>query len=188
MRRQRVNNLQKRAKPRVLAAEKMKTLAGLLPILKECRLRRERIVFTNGCFDILHLGHVKYLEFSRALGDVLVVGLNSDRSVRGLKGPGRPVLPQGERAQMLAALGDVSYVVIFSELSSEPLIRRVRPDVLVKGADWKNKGVVGRAFVESYGGKVVLAPLVEGKSTTNIIRRIQEEGAGGAPGKGAAKK
>jgi len=159
-----------------IAADKMKTREELLGILDEHRRRRERIVFTNGCFDILHLGHAKYLEFARGLGDVLVVGVNSDRSVRKIKGPYRPICPENERAQMLAALGDVSYVVLFDEPTPETLIRQVRPDVLVKGEDWKEKGVVGSEFVKSSGGEVVLAPLVKGKSTTDIIRRVLEIG------------
>jgi len=155
-----------------VAADKMKTLRELLPILEEHRRRGERIVFTNGCFDVLHLGHARYLETARGMGDVLVVGLNSDRGVRKLKGRGRPVCGESERAQMLAALGDVGYVVVFDEDTPETLIRRVRPDVLVKGEEWKDKGVVGRAFVESYGGEVVLTPMVQGKSTSDIIERI----------------
>ena len=153
----------------------MLTQEELLAVLDEHRRRSERIVFTNGCFDVLHLGHVKYLEFARGLGDVLVVGLNSDASVRKLKGPGRPVCDQNERAQVLAALADVSYVVLFEEEVPERIIRKVRPDVLVKGEDWREKGVVGREFVESCGGEVVLAPVIEGKSTSDIIRRIKGE-------------
>jgi len=162
-----------------LAADKMKTLAELVPLLDEHRRRRERIVFTNGCFDILHLGHAKYLEFARGVGDVLVVGVNSDRSVRSLKGPGRPVCPENERAQLLAAFGDVSYVVIFDEDTPEELIRQVRPDVLVKGEDWKDKGVVGSEFVRSYGGEVMLAPVVKSKSTSDIIQRVLKSAAEG---------
>ena len=159
-----------------LASDKMKSPRELLSVLAEHRRRRERVVFTNGCFDLLHLGHAKYLEFARGLGDVLVVGLNSDRSVRRIKGPDRPVVGENERAQMLAALGDVSWVVLFDEDTPDALIRAVRPDVLVKGEDWRHKGVVGREFVESYGGEVILAPLVKGKSTTNIIERIRGQG------------
>jgi D-beta-D-heptose 7-phosphate kinase/D-beta-D-heptose 1-phosphate adenosyltransferase len=157
-----------------LAAEKTLTLKELLLQLDEHRRRGETVVFTNGCFDLLHLGHAKYLEFARGLGDVLVVGLNSDRSVRRNKGPDRPIVGESERAQMLAALGDVTWVVLFDEDTPEKIIRRVRPDVLVKGEDWKTKGVVGSDFVKSIGGRVVLAPLVKGKSTSDIIRRIQD--------------
>ncbi len=157
----------------VVAADKLKTPRELVQVLAEHRRRGDRIVFTNGCFDLLHVGHAKYIGFARRLGDLLVVGLNTDRSVRALKGPSRPVVGERERAQMLAALGDISYVVLFDDDTPEKLIRSVRPDVLVKGEDWKHKGVVGREFVESYGGEVILAPLVKGKSTTALIRRAQ---------------
>ena len=171
-----------------VAADKMKTTKELLPLLEEHRRRGERIVFTNGCFDVLHLGHAKYLEVARGLGDVLVVGLNSDGSVRRLKGSGRPICAENERAQMLAALGDVSYVVIFEEDTPETLIREVHPDVLVKGEDWKEEGVVGSDFVKSYGGEVVLAPLVEGKSTTDIIERILKSAPEGPADKKKGRK
>ncbi len=163
---------------------KIKTLEGLKEALERHRTRTERIVFTNGCFDILHRGHVEYLGFARNQGELLVVGLNTDRSVNGMKGPGRPVVPEQDRARVLAALEDVDYVVLFDEPTPEALIREVRPDVLVKGEDWAEKGVVGREFVESDGGKVVLAPLVEGISTSDIISRILEvekEGQGARP-------
>lgn len=154
--------------------EKIKTVEELKKILDNHRSRKERIVFTNGCFDILHRGHIEYLGFARNQGDLLVVGLNTDRSVNDMKGPGRPVTPELDRARVLASLEDVDYVVLFDEPTPEELIRDVRPDVLVKGEDWREKGVVGREFVESYGGKVVLAPLVQGISTTDIISKIVE--------------
>lgn len=154
--------------------EKIKTAEELKKILDNHRSRKERIVFTNGCFDILHRGHIEYLGFARNQGELLVVGLNTDRSVNSMKGPGRPVVPEADRARVLAALEDVDYVVLFDEPTPEELIRKIRPDVLVKGEDWKEKGVVGREFVESYGGRVVLAPLVRGISTTGIISRIVE--------------
>jgi D-beta-D-heptose 7-phosphate kinase/D-beta-D-heptose 1-phosphate adenosyltransferase len=113
--------------------------------------------------------------FARNQGELLVVGLNTDRSVNNMKGPSRPVLPEQDRARIIAALEDVDYVVLFDEPTPEELIREVRPDVLIKGEDWREKGVVGREFVESYGGKVVLAPLVQGISTTDIISRIVEK-------------
>lgn len=140
--------------------------------INQCRMRRQKVVFTNGCFDILHVGHIEYLKFSRRQGDVLVVGLNTDRSVREMKGSNRPVVPEHERARLLAALEDVDYVILFDESTPDELIKKVKPDVLVKGEDWREKGVVGSEFVQSYGGKVVLAPLVEGASTTNILSRI----------------
>ncbi|MFQ5957099.1 MAG: D-glycero-beta-D-manno-heptose 1-phosphate adenylyltransferase, partial [Candidatus Brocadiales bacterium] len=156
------------------ALYKIKTVKELEKILDNHRSRRERIVFTNGCFDILHRGHIEYLGFARNQGELLVVGLNTDRSVNEMKGQNRPVMPEVDRARVLAALEDVDYVVLFDEPTPEELIKNVRPDVLVKGEDWKEKGVVGREFVESYGGKVVLAPLVQGVSTTDIVSRIVE--------------
>lgn len=154
---------------------KVKSRTELKGLLTEHRRRGERIVFTNGCFDVLHAGHIKFLHFARSQGDVLVLGLNSDASVRKIKGPGRPIYTQNERAQMLSALADVDYVVIFGEPTPEKLIQAVKPDVLVKGEDWKEKGVVGRKFVETYGGKVILAPLVQGLSSSDIIRRARKK-------------
>jgi D-beta-D-heptose 7-phosphate kinase/D-beta-D-heptose 1-phosphate adenosyltransferase len=153
---------------------KIKVLDELEEKLNKHRENNERIVFTNGCFDILHIGHIEYLKFSRQQGDVLVIGLNTDRSVREQKGDKRPFVSEDERARLISALEDVSYVILFDELTPEKLIRRIKPDVLVKGEDWKEKGVVGREFVESYGGKVVLAPFVNNVSTTDIVTRILE--------------
>ena len=130
------------------------------------------LVFTNGCFDILHPGHVDYLAFARNQGDALLVGLNSDNSVRLNKGPERPFVPQEDRAKVLAALEAVDYVVVFDSDEPEPLIERILPDILVKGEDWAHY-VSGREAVERSGGRVVLAPLVEGRSTTNIIEQIR---------------
>jgi D-beta-D-heptose 7-phosphate kinase / D-beta-D-heptose 1-phosphate adenosyltransferase len=162
--------------------DKLKNLAELLGLLEDRRRRKEKIVFTNGCFDILHMGHIDYLRFARRQGDLLVLGLNSDSSVRGQKGPNRPILKQEERARVLAALADVDLIVMFDEPTPDRLIREVRPDVLVKGEDWRAKGVVGQDFVESYGGKVVLAPLVQGVSTTDIVSRILDRYAGNSKG------
>ena len=153
---------------------KIKGIDRLLETLNLHRKRGEKIVFTNGCFDLLHIGHIEYLKFSRLQGDVLVIGLNSDSSVGKLKGPSRPLIAHEERAKLLSALEDVDYVTIFNENTPEELIKLIKPDVLVKGEDWRNAGVVGREFVESYGGNVVLAPLVEGISTSNIVSRIAE--------------
>lgn len=133
-----------------------------------------RTVFTNGCFDLLHQGHVRYLSAARRLGDALVVGVNSDDSVRGLKGEGRPVLPEAERAELIAALECVDLVVIFPEPDPGELIRTLLPRVLVKGADWPKEQVIGRETVEASGGKVVSIPLVPGRSTTAIIQSILE--------------
>lgn len=133
-----------------------------------------RVVFTNGCFDILHPGHIRSLEQARDLGDALVVGLNSDASVRQLKGEGRPVLPQSERAEILAALECVDAVVIFNELTPREVIARLLPDVLVKGGDWAGDKIVGREEVEAAGGRVVSAPVVPGFSTSDILRKIRD--------------
>ncbi|MCD6416992.1 MAG: bifunctional heptose 7-phosphate kinase/heptose 1-phosphate adenyltransferase [Planctomycetes bacterium] len=136
------------------------------------RARGSAIAFTNGCFDLLHLGHVQLIQHASRQADVLIVGLNSDSSARELKGAGRPVNSEQVRSRILASLADVDYVVIFEEKSVLPLIRQLRPDVLVKGGDYDEAGVVGREFVESYGGQVKLAPLAEGFSTTELIGRI----------------
>ena len=133
-----------------------------------------RIVFTNGCFDLLHPGHIGSLEQARALGDALIVGLNSDASVRQLKGAGRPVLPEPERAEILAALECVDAVVIFDALTPREVIARLLPDVLVKGGDWPGDQIVGREEVEAAGGRVVSIPVVPGYSTTAILRKIRE--------------
>lgn len=131
------------------------------------------IAFTNGCFDVLHAGHVRYLAAAKREGDVLVVGLNSDQSVRRIKGEGRPVNPQDDRAEVLASMASVDFVCIFDEDTPLALIQAVQPDVIVKGEDWAEKGVVGREIVEARGGRVVLAPLLEGRSTTSIVEKIR---------------
>jgi D-beta-D-heptose 7-phosphate kinase/D-beta-D-heptose 1-phosphate adenosyltransferase len=134
---------------------------------------RGRVVFTNGVFDLLHPGHIDVLAKARALGDALIVGLNSDASVRRLKGPDRPVRNEAERAYVLAALQDVDAVVTFSEDTPLALIRHLRPDVLVKGGDYEPETVVGRDDVESWGGRVVIVPLHPGQSTTSIIEKLR---------------
>jgi D-beta-D-heptose 7-phosphate kinase/D-beta-D-heptose 1-phosphate adenosyltransferase len=138
------------------------------------RLRREgkRVVFTNGCFDLLHPGHIRYLAQARALGDTLIVAINSDRSVRELKGKGRPILNERERAEVLSALESVNFVVVFDEETPRELIAAVVPDVLVKGGDWTIDKIVGREEVEANGGQVISLPYVEGQSTSGIIERI----------------
>jgi len=143
-------------------------------ILEGVRQKGKRIVFTNGCFDLLHVGHVKYLQAARKLGDLLVLGLNSDKSIRRLKGSGRPLIKQEERAHILAALDCIDYVVVFDEDTPLELISALHPDILVKGGDYTPEGVVGRELVESYGGRVELIKFVDGKSTTNIINKILE--------------
>jgi D-beta-D-heptose 7-phosphate kinase/D-beta-D-heptose 1-phosphate adenosyltransferase len=133
-----------------------------------------RIVFTNGCFDLLHPGHIRSLELARQLGDALIIGLNSDASVRKLKGDGRPVITEGERAEILAALECVDAVVIFDDLTPREVIAALLPDVLVKGGDWRGDRIVGREEVEAAGGRVVSVPVLPGYSTTAILRRIRE--------------
>src|SRR6266700_4386645 len=133
-----------------------------------------RVVFTNGCFDLLHPGHIRRLELSRELGDVLIVGLNSDASVRQLKGEGRPVISERERAEILAALESVDAVVIFDDLTPREVITRLLPDILVKGGDWPSDQIVGREEVEAAGGRVVSVPVVPGYSTSAILRKIRE--------------
>lgn len=140
-----------------------------------------RVVFTNGCFDLLHPGHIQSLEQARGLGDALVVGINSDAIVRELKGPGRPVIPELERAEILASLECVDAVVIFNELTPREIISALLPDVLVKGGDWPGDQIVGREEVEAAGGKVVSIPVVPGYSTTAILEKMR------APGSPASK-
>ncbi len=159
-----------------LAEQKIKSLAQLPRVLARHKKLGKKVVFTNGCFDILHVGHVRYLSEAKALGDVLVVGLNRDASVRKLKGAGRPVTPERERAEVLAALQSVDYVVFFSESTPERLIRALRPDFLVKGGDWKKSQIAGSAFVESYGGKVRSLQFIKGFSTTGLIAKIRKLG------------
>ena len=139
----------------------------------QLRAARKTVVFTNGVFDLLHPGHVRYLAEARRLGDVLIVGVNSDRSVRAIKGPGRPITPEAERAEILAALASVDGVVVFDEDTPHAVIGRLQPDVLVKGADWGADRIVGRDIVEGRGGRVVRIPLAPGYSTTAILARIR---------------
>ncbi len=141
--------------------------------VREARAARKRIVFTNGVFDILHPGHLRYLQAARAHGDLLIVGLNSDASVRRNKGAARPINPEAERAEVLSALACVDAVSIFDEDTPADIIRRVQPDVLVKGADWPADQIVGRDTVEGRGGRVVLEPVERGYSTTEIIERVK---------------
>ena len=140
------------------------------------RLREQgrRIVFTNGVFDILHPGHLRYLQHARSLGDALIVGLNADASVRRNKGPERPINPQDERAEILEALECVDAVVLFEEDTPDRIIKAIQPDILVKGADWGENAIVGRDTVEARGGRVVRVPIEQGYSTTEIIRKIRE--------------
>src|SRR5215212_63710 len=146
----------------------------LLRVRAELRAARRTLVFTNGCFDILHVGHVRYLAAARALGDALLVAVNSDRSVRALKGGGRPVMSESERAEVLAALAAVDFVTVFDEDSPRRLISEVLPDVLVKGGDYGLDEIHGREEVEASGGNVISLPFIEGASTTALIERMKK--------------
>lgn len=149
---------------------KRKELKAELDRLKQAG---KRIAFTNGCFDILHAGHVTYLQAAKAAGDVLVLALNSDSSVRAIKGEKRPLVPEDQRAQVVAALVSVDYVTIFTEDTPLELIRYLKPDILVKGGDWTEEQLAGGDDVKSWGGKVLLIPVVPGVSTTNIVEKIR---------------
>ena len=162
---------------------KVRSVDSLLAELVWRRKRNHKIVFTNGCFDVIHRGHIEYLKFCKERGDIVVVGLNSDSSVRAIKGPDRPIHNQIDRATVLAALESVDYITIFEESTPINLIKKVRPDVLVKGQDWEKKGIAGAEFVESYGGKVAFAPLVKGKSSTLIIEKMKSQASKTKSGK-----
>jgi D-beta-D-heptose 7-phosphate kinase/D-beta-D-heptose 1-phosphate adenosyltransferase len=152
--------------------QKVKARRELLRIINDLKAEGKRIVFTNGCFDLLHIGHVRYLKKAKALGDVLVVGVNGDASVRKLKGPKRPILPEAERAEILSGLGCVDYITLFDEMNPLKLITSLRPNVLVKGGDWTKEQTVGKEVVERSGGEVVIIPFVKGASTSNLIETI----------------
>jgi D-beta-D-heptose 7-phosphate kinase/D-beta-D-heptose 1-phosphate adenosyltransferase len=158
-----------------MSVDKIKALEEVVRIRNRLRSRGKKLVFTNGCFDLLHAGHVRYLNLARALGDALVIGVNSDASVRALKGPNRPILPELERAEVLAALACVDYLFIFDDPTPQRVIDAIVPDILVKGADWGLSEIVGRETVENAGGRVCSIPLVEGTSTSAIIRKVLEK-------------
>jgi D-beta-D-heptose 7-phosphate kinase/D-beta-D-heptose 1-phosphate adenosyltransferase len=153
-------------------SEKIRAKNELRDILEGLKRRGKKIVFTNGCFDILHVGHVRCLEEAKRMGDTLVVALNSDRSVRSIKGPSRPFIPEEERAEVLSALACVDYVVIFDDPDPLELITFLKPNVLVKGGDWTPETTIGKEVVEKAGGKVVIIPQIQGVSTSDIIDRI----------------
>ncbi len=155
-------------------SEKIVAGENLRLVRAQLRASGQKLVFTNGCFDILHVGHVRYLAAARALGDALMVAINSDASVRQLKGADRPVMCENERAEMLAALSAVTYVTVFDETSPRRLIAEVLPDVLVKGGDYAIDEIHGREDVEAAGGRVLALPFVEGASTSSIIERIKK--------------
>lgn len=156
------------------AHQKVLSPSELEAALAERRAQGETIVFTNGCFDILHVGHARYLAQARELGDLLVVGVNTDRSVQRLKGPKRPIVPEQERAEMLAHLDAVDYVCLFDEERPDTLLETVRPDIHAKGGDYREDQLPEAAVVKKHGGRIAILPLVEGKSTTNIVKRIRE--------------
>ena len=153
---------------------KQRDLSQLLPELQRHRAAGRKIVFTNGCFDLIHLGHVKYFQFARAQGDLLVVGVNTDRSIRNLKGPKRPIVNEHDRIEVLEELESIDYLVLFDDQTPIKLIEAIKPDVLVKGADYKKEQVVGWDMVENTGGRVALAPLIDGRSTSALIEKIME--------------
>lgn len=155
-----------------MPSEKIISLDEIIKRRTQFRELKKRLVFTNGCFDILHIGHVRYLNHARTLGDVLVVAVNSDCSVRQIKGESRPLIPEMERAEVLAALSSVDFVFIFDDATPREVIDAIVPDVLVKGADWELPDIVGRDTVEKAGGSVQTVPLVEGSSTSGIIRTV----------------
>ncbi|ACL03636.1 rfaE bifunctional protein [Desulfatibacillum aliphaticivorans] len=148
----------------------------LIKAVEKAKAENKTVVFTNGCFDILHVGHVRYLAEAKRQGDVLVLGLNSDRSVREIKGPTRPIVPEAERAEVLAALESIDFISLFDEPAPLDLILAVIPQVLVKGADWPEDQIIGAREVKEAGGKVVRVDLAEGASTTNIIQKILDQG------------
>jgi D-glycero-beta-D-manno-heptose 1-phosphate adenylyltransferase len=154
--------------------EKIISRREVVSALTARRKQGQRVVFTNGCFDLMHVGHTRYLQAARDLGDLLVVGVNTDRSVRDLdKGADRPIVPEQQRAEVLAALACVDYVVLFDEADPGRLIAEIQPDVLVKGGDWTPDKIIGRETVEARGGAVKTIPLVPGVSTTAIVERIR---------------
>jgi len=163
-----------------MAADKVKSLEEILLVRRRLREEGKKLVFTNGCFDILHAGHVRYLKQARDLGDALVVAVNSDRSVGELKGPGRPIVPEAERAEVVAGLGCVDLVFVFDEPTPQRVIDAIIPDVLVKGADWEISDIVGRDTVVNAGGEVRNIALAEGCSSTAIITRILDRLGPGA--------
>jgi len=155
-----------------MAYKKIKSPNQLKKILGVLKRQGKKIVFTNGCFDIVHVGHIRYLSQARKLGDILVVGLNTDRSVRTIKGEKRPLVCENERAEVLSALKVVDYVVLFDEPDPLALIKALKPSILVKGADWPEDKIIGADVIKQSGGRVVRIPLVPGSSSTNLIEKI----------------
>jgi D-beta-D-heptose 7-phosphate kinase/D-beta-D-heptose 1-phosphate adenosyltransferase len=153
---------------------KVKEKEDLCETLEGLKAKGKRVIFTNGCFDLFHIGHLRYLEKAKALGDILIVGVNSDASVQRLKGPKRPVLPLEERMELLSGLECVDYVVSFDEPTPLKLITVLKPNILVKGGDWSKETIVGKEVVERLGGEVVALPFIEGNSTSHLIEAILE--------------
>ncbi len=153
-------------------SSKVRSPRAAARLAASARRRKGKVVFTNGCFDLIHVGHIRYLRRARALGDLLIVGVNSDASLRRIKGSTRPIVPHVERAEIISALECVDCVTLFEEEDPLELIQAIRPDILVKGGDWPEDQIVGADFVKEQGGKVVRIPLVPGASTTSIIERI----------------
>jgi D-beta-D-heptose 7-phosphate kinase/D-beta-D-heptose 1-phosphate adenosyltransferase len=152
---------------------KLKSLEELKSIASQAKARGQKVVFTNGCFDILHRGHLHLLREAKALGDLLIVAVNGDASVRQIKGPARPVIAEAERAELIAALEMVDYVTLFDELDPYRQIEEIRPDILVKGGDWREEEIIGGDIVERSGGKIAVIPYLKGFSTTQIISRLR---------------
>lgn len=152
---------------------KLKSLEEIRAIAVSARTNGKKVAFTNGCFDLLHPGHVHVLRAARACADLLIVGINSDQSVKHIKGPTRPVLPESDRCELLGAMEMVDFVVLFNEPDPQNLISAIRPDVLVKGGDWNSEKIIGADMVEEAGGRVVVVPYIKGFSTTEIIERIK---------------
>lgn len=161
---------------RVDAARRLSSIDEAAALAEHIRARGGKVVFTNGVFDLLHPGHVRYLQDARRLGEALIVGLNSDRSVQAIKGPARPITPAGERAEVLLALACVDAVAVFDEETPAAIIKRVQPDILVKGADWGPDDIVGRDIVEARGGRVVRMELSPGYSTSDLISKVKALG------------
>jgi len=158
-----------------LIESKIKANLQLKKIIAGLKSKGKKIVFTNGCFDILHYGHVKYLEGAKKKGDILVVAINSDSSVKKIKGSRRPIIPAKERIRLVSALESVDYVTTFNELTPLKVIKLVKPDVLVKGGDWKTSNIVGKEFVESYKGRIITIPFVSGLSSNKLIKKIAKK-------------
>ncbi len=152
--------------------KKIINFSQIKTIIPRLQSQKKKIVFTNGCFDLLHIGHIQYLRKAKSQGDILVIGLNSDQSVRMIKGKNRPIVPEKERAEIVASLEMVDYVILFNDPDPLRLIESLKPNILVKGADWPKSRIIGREIVEKIGGRVIRVPLVPGASSTGLIEKI----------------